>query len=548
MKFLTTLLICCFQLTLFAQFNVGDVSMNFGSEITAEDGEIVHIAGESDNVTYALAKKKKNYFIQTFRVDNQDFITDKEIELEKIGKNKVTLEDFAVVNGSVYVFASYYDKSNKQQKFVAYPVASNLSLGAPKTVLTAKVEKKNQPGGFIFKPSYNEEHYMVTYINFYTKDEKMTYEFTLLDGDLKSVKDDKVTLQFEDRKDLHFSLDDITVNRNGDIFIVVSDSYRDKKKKTTFTNLELHAYYAANNHQREVLSVDFKGKKVVNCDAMYTNDGKLQLIGFYSDLRKSGRSDWRIEGIFNVTVNTNNNTVSKEVFNKFTFETKKKLIGERRAKKGKDLSPNYRNTHFIERDNGGVIVLSEYYLTLVGRSSGIGPLAFTPITYITNEIIVTALDAEGNLDWSNVVPKEQQVTVTQFSIGLIAFGGNGNFAVGAGAFFPIAILGEGPEYLSSIPMYDNGKLSLLVNDDPKNIGITDIDDVKKVRNVKKMIPVLFSFDDANGKMTRQDPEEFEKKQLVVRPYVNYRVGQKQYIIYASNKEGKRLGLLSIDTN
>jgi len=516
MKFLTTLLICCFQLTLFAQFNVGDVAMNFGSEITAEDGEIVHIAGESDNITYALAKKNKNYYIQTFQAANQDFITDKEIELEKIGKNKVTLEDLSVVNGSVYVFASYYDKSNKQQKFVAYPVASNLTLGAPKTVLTAKVEKKKQPGGFIFKPSYNDEHYMVTYINFYNKEETMTYEFTLLDGDLNSVKNDKVTLTFEDKKDLHFSLDDITVNRNGDIFIVVSDSYRDKKKKTTFTN------------------------------AMYTTDGTLQLIGFYSDLRKSGRSDWRIEGIFNVTVNTNDNSVSKEVFNEFTFETKKKLIGERRAKKGKDLLPHYRNTHFIERDNGGVIVLSEYYLTVVGSTSGIGPLAFTPITYITNEIIVTALDAEGNLDWSNVVPKEQQVTVTQFSLGFIGIVGNGNFAVGAGAFFPIAILGEGPEYLSSIPMYDTGKLSLLVNDDPKNIGITAIDDVKKVRNIKKMIPVLFSFDDTTGKMTREDPEEFEKKQLVVRPYVNYRVGQKQYIIYASNKEGKHLGLLSAD--
>lgn len=546
MKFLITLLICCFQLTLFAQLNVGDVSMSFGSEITAEDGEIVHIAGESDDVTYALAKKKKTYFIQTFNAANQDFITDKEINLEKIGKNKVTLEDLSVVNGSIYVFASYYDKANKAKKFIAYPVNPNLSLGVPKTVLTAKVDKKKQPGGFIFKPSYNEEHYMVTYVNFYDKEEKMTYEFTLLDENLKSVRNDKVTLQFEDRKDLYFSLDDITVNRNGDVFIIVSDSYRDKKKKTTFTNLELHAYYAANDYEKKVLSVDFNGKKVVNCNAMFTRDGTLQLIGFYSDLRKSGRSDWRIEGVFNVTVNTNDNTVSKEVFNEFTFETKKKLIGERKAKKGKDLSPYYRNTHFIERDNGGVIILSEYYLTVIGSSSGIGPLAFTPITYITNEIIVTALDAEGNLDWSNVVPKEQQVTVTQFSIGLIAFGGNGNFVVGAGVFFPIAILGEGPEYLSSIPMYSNGELSILVNDDPKNIGITDIDDVKKVRNIKKMIPVLFSFDDSNGKMTRQDPEEFEKRQLVVRPYVNYRVGEKQYIIYASNKEGKRLGLLSIN--
>jgi hypothetical protein len=189
-------------------------------------------------------------------------------------------------------------------------------------------------------------------------------------------------------------------------------------------------------------------------------------------------------------------------------------------------------------------VLSEWYTREIGRTSG-GLISFTPIIYNTNEIIVTALDANGRLEWSNVLPKEQMVSVVQMSLGLFTGGSNGSVSVGVGVMFPLSVLGEGPEFLSSIPLYENGKLSLLVNDDPKNIGITDMDDVRKVGNVKKMIPVLFVFDDATGKMERFDPTEFEKRQLVVRPGVTYKRGPGEYLIFATNKESKQLGKLIV---
>ena len=87
---------------------------------------------------------------------------------------------------------------------------------------------------------------------------------------------------------------------------------------------------------------------------------------------------------------------------------------------------------------------------------------------------------------------------------------------------------------------------MLVNDDPKNIGITEIDDVKKVRNVKKMIPVAFSFDEATGELTRTDPKEFEKKQIVVRPGTTYRKSSNEIIIYGGKKEGNSLGELILN--
>ena len=79
----------------------------------------------------------------------------------------------------------------------------------------------------------------------------------------------------------------------------------------------------------------------------------------------------------------------------------------------------------------------------------------------------------------------------------------------------------------------------------RNIGTTDIDDVKKVRNINKMIPVAFSFDEKTGEMTRTDPTDFEKKQIVVRPAVHYEKTDKTYIIYGGNNKGNSLGEMII---
>lgn len=545
LKLLSFAFLCTSMFSL-AQLNVGNVSMNFGKEVTAKKGTVVQIAGEIDGITYALATKKKMYYIETFDSASQDYLKSKQIELNKINKAKVTIEDLAVIEDKIYVFANYYDKKSNQHIFAAYEVNKNLTLGPVKTVMAVDAEKRSKRGQYFFESSYDGSKYLLMHVNINSRKEQLRYDINLIDKDLNVVHEDYSEHEFEDRKDLEFSLDDFEVNEHGDIFIVLSDSWRNKKKKTTETNLNVHAYYSSKNYERENINIDLKGKKVLNCNVINTLDGRLQLIGFYSDLRRNGKSEWRIEGIFDVALNTTDNTIVNEVFNKFTFDVKKKLIGERKAKKGKDLAPFYRNTHLIERDNGGVIVLSEWYIRSVGRTSGIGPLAFTPVTYQTNEIIVTALDANGNLEWSNVLPKEQLVSVTQMSLGLFSGGSNGSVSVGVGVMFPLAVLGEGPEYLSSIPLYENGKLTLLVNDDPKNIGITDIDDVRKVRNIKKMIPVLFTFDDATGKMERKDPTEFEKRQLVVRPGVTYKRGPGEYLIFATNKESKQLGELTID--
>lgn len=550
MKQFTFLIFFLIFTTTYAQLNVGNVSLDFGEDISKVDGSIIRIAGIKNGTIYALSKKNKKFLLQTFDADSKANKGSLSLKLDKLEGSKLTIKDVVVIGQRVYVMASYYVKSTKHNKFVALEVAEDLSLGKPITLLSVEVSNRRNKGIFLFEPSYDEFNYMVTNVRVVEKKELLTYEFALLDESMNTVTNGKHTENFQDRKDLLFDFTDYGVNEKGDVFIALSDSYRDKKSKTTRNSISLHTYYADKGYTKDIVKIDLVGKKVVNCDLIYTSNNTLQLVGFYSKLKKSGRVDAGIQGIFDISVNTADNTVNKKTFNDFTLKTKTKLIGKRKASKGKDLLPFYRNTHLVEREKGGVIVLSEYYQAVEGKSSGTGvpglSIEFTPITYTTNEIIVTALNADGTLAWSNVIPKEQQLTITTVKAGFTFSGSGGNVSVSAGILFPLGTLGDGPEYLSSTPLYKDGKLTVMINDDPKNIGITDMDDVKKVRKIKKMIPVAFEFDDATGKMNRVDPVDFEKKQIVLRPGVTYSLGDGQHIIYGSNRAETRLGVLSIE--
>jgi hypothetical protein len=278
---------------------------------------------------------------------------------------------------------------------------------------------------------------------------------------------------------------------------------------------------------------------------MSTNKNTLQLVGFFSSVRDNGKANKELKGVYNATINLATNTNDNLKFNEFDYATKVKLLGERKAKKGRDVKPLYNITNIIEKNDGGLIVLSELQFIYVGQSSGIGPLAFTPVTYTKNEIIVTCLKPDGSLDWSNVIAKEQSATVTTMSLAFGLGGGSGSFSVGGALVIPLAQMGKGPEYLGSIPIYKNGVLNVIFNDNVKNKGITDIEKIKSLGNYNNAVPTLFIFDD-KGAITRKDPEEAIKNELVIRPGIYERISQNELIIYSSRKKQDKLGRLILE--
>jgi len=536
------------SISLNAQNKIDKINMTYGEELPDDKQKIVKIIGEHNNKIYALGfKGKEDYFLKVFESSTMKIISSNPIIIPQISDREIDFEDVFLLNGKLYAIGSVYNKKDKIFNLVGSEISEKGIISSKSvTLFNATVAKKSERGGFYFKQSQDEGAILIMHASKFPKEDAVKYDIKLFDENLTTLFSNEEKVTFDDsKKDFEFTISDFELNFQDDIFLVINESYRDSKKKEKVEKFQVHIFKRANGYKKEVVDINFKDKEIINCKMMSTNKNTLLLAGFYSSVRENGKANKELKGIYNATINLANNVNENLKFNEFDYETKVKLIGERRAKKGKDVKPLYSITHIIEKNDGGLIVLSEYQLVYVGQSSGIGPLAFTPVTYTKNEIIITCLKPDGSLDWSNVLPKEQSAAVTTLSLAFSFASGNGNFAVGGSMMIPLAQMGKGPEYLGAIPIYKNGVLNIIFNDNVKNKGITNIEEIKSLGNYNNAVPSLFIFDE-KGAITRKDPEEVIKNELVLRPGIYYRKSDNELIIYSSRKKLDKLGRLILE--
>lgn len=531
-----------------AQNKIDKITMSYGQELPEDKQKIVKMIGEHNNKIYALGfKEKDDYFLKVFESSTMKIISSNPLIIPQISDREVDFEDVFLLNGKLYAIGSVYNKKDKIFNLVGSEISEKGIISSTSvTLFNASVAKKSERGSFYFKQSQDEGALLIMHASKFPKEDAVKYDIKLFDENLKVLFSNEEKVVFDDsRKDFEFTISDFELNFQDDVFLVINESYRDSKKKEKVEKFQVQIFKRANSYRKEVVDINFKDKEIINCKMLSTNKNTLLLTGFYSSVRENGKANRELKGIYSATINLANNANDNLKFNEFDYATKVKLLGERRAKKGRDVKPLYNITHIIEKNDGGLIVLSEYQLVYVGASSGIGPLAFTPITYTKNEIIVTCLKPDGSLDWSNVLPKEQSAAVTTLSFAFSFVGGNGNFAVGGSMVIPLTQMGKGPEYLGAIPLYKNGVLNIIFNDNVKNKGITDIEEIKSLGNYNNAVPSLFIFDD-KGQITRKDPEEVIKNELVLRPGIYYRKNEKELIIYSSRRKQDKLGRLILE--
>ncbi len=541
--FLGFIFFVCSGISLNAQNKIDKINMTYGEEITDDSGKIVRIIGEANNKIYTLVLKgKSDYFLKIFDSAAMKQIALNPIVLPELNDKDLDFEDIVLMNDKLYVIGSVFHRKEKKFTLVGIPVSEKGILGKDMiTMFESIVARSADRGGFYFRKSPDDQMLLVMHTALFEKEDAMKYEIKLFDQAMKATfsTEDKVSYD-DNKKDYQFTISDFDVNNKDDVFLVVNEGYRDKKKKEKVEKVELHIFKQANSYKKEVVKIDIIDKEIINCRMLATAKNDVKLTGFFSSVRDNGKANKELKGVYNITVNLKNNTTENIMFNEFDMPTKIKLLGERRANKGKDVKPLYNIQSVVEKNDGGLIVISEYRMIYVGQKQGIGPFGLQPITYTANEMIVNCLKPDGSLEWSNVVAKEQSASVTVASFNLFSGGSNGSFNVDVAMSIPLTVMGRGPEYLSAIPIYKNGQLNILFNDNVKNKGITDIEKIKSMGNYNNAVPTLFVFDD-KGNITRKDPEEVIKNELVIRPGIYYRKTDNEYLIYASRKSKDKIG-------
>lgn len=534
---------------LHAQYKLENVSIAYGEELPDDKQKLVKIIGEANGKIYGLGMRKDDYFLKIFESGSMKLLASKPIVLPNLNDKEVEFEDLYLFNGKLYAIGSVYNKKEKVYNLVGSPLSEEGKLSTEGTVLfKVDVERKSERGSFYFRTTQDGSGLLVMHAVKLKKEDAVKYEIKLFDDNLVSVFSTSEKVNYDDNhKDYEFYIPNFEVALNDDVFVVINEGWRDKKNKERVERFEVHAYKSANGYKKEVINIGIKDKSLINCEIVPSGN-TLHLMGFYAGVKENGKANAELKGVYAATVNLATNQPDNVKFNDFDLATKTKLIGERRAKKGKDVPPLYNITYVVGREDGGMIMISEYQTVQNGGTTGLAiggvGVGATTIVYNKNEIIVTSLAPDGSHEWSNVLPKSQAAGVTTFSAGL-GFGAVGNgFSVGGAISIPFAQMGSGPEYLGAIPIYRNGELSILINDNIKNKGITEIEEIRAMGNFNNAVPSLFIFD-KKGNMVRKDPEEAIKKELVLRPGVVFRVDDNHFIIYAARKDQDKLGRMTL---
>ncbi|OIQ21300.1 MAG: hypothetical protein BM557_03350 [Flavobacterium sp. MedPE-SWcel] len=150
LKVLSVAILFLFSLTsVEAQNQLENVSLTYGEELPDDSQKIVKIIGEANNKIYALAIKKKKFFLKIFESGSMKQVASNRIELPNMKKKDVDFEDIFLINGNIYAIGSVYDRKAKQFKLLGASVSESGIVNKNGTILfESKVAKKKYKGSF----------------------------------------------------------------------------------------------------------------------------------------------------------------------------------------------------------------------------------------------------------------------------------------------------------------------------------------------------------------------------------------------------------------
>lgn len=270
------------------------------------------------------------------------------------------------------------------------------------TLLDTTVEKKSalfsgqnkRQTNFSISP--NNKFIAITTDN--VKKNSNSYDVHLFDAKTLSQL---FTKGYYSNEEKYYSSSDMIVDNNGTVFSIGKEYFKGRRERKK----------AKANYSYVITKID--NNKIVNGKVELTEDeyiknislsfykDNLRLIGYYSQDKVFG-----IKGVSQFSVDKNSLSIldkKKEPLPAKVFED---LYGYRNAKNKKDSElTSFSLDYILEDDNGNTFLIAEeFYVVQVYVSNGMNG-GYYMTTYHYDDILITKLDADGNLKWGRSIFK-----------------------------------------------------------------------------------------------------------------------------------------------
>lgn len=555
-------------ITLSITVNAQTANITWGDEFKLKKGstdlEVMH----TDNTGVYVKESHfalKSYFVIGATVRESATLTKLDKDLKEAYSNNFNkelkgkeYESFFFLKNKLFLLATDYSKKEKTLTLFAAEIdKASGELSGEFTEVTSW-QKDDKKEDISFKATYNADSSKMVLVSTIEGREKNNYEVRQFDDNMKALgKPVAISNEFDPKT---FQLEDVVYTSAGNVVLIGREyEYQEgKKKKNKYLDFKNYSIRIYNNDGKQIKEINttINAKWLVSTKIMQLPAKELVLAAFYSD-EKRGRE---INGMLVQRINPQTgdiistsqkdintamiSTVEDDNADDDDDESKKERKEREKLEKIQNeedgFSKYMRFRNFIYTADKGLIILAEKYNTYTYTTttyqpgSGTMPGRWTTTTYQVYEcgdIMMSKIDAAGNIGWLNIAPKQQREVIqtssgssTGLSFSFFRGGFNWPFYAGYGVLPGI------------------NSLNIIFNDHKKNDNVLQLGQkVKKISYFRKSECFAINLNTITGKYTRSNL--FSNRDVpTAMPRLSSVLGRDMYLI---GKEDRILGKTKI---
>ncbi len=428
-------MLCIFGLS-HAQY-VGDseLSINVGAPYRVIDA---HWKGYYfvDGHMVALKKQKKALMIQTYDLNR---LTQKTVNAMALPKNAV-YESNILFGNKLYVMYSVYNRSNESEQLYAREVntATGRWTGAPKRLIatrgkvtganiqTAMGFSRKVVDKFDFYHSADSTKLVVQYRRApEVRNDAKSFDLIgmyVFDTDFNEIWGDEVKMPYTEKK---MDIMDFSVNSEGTAYIlakVYSDNTTKNKKSRDSEDPNYHIELIVKDADSRTLAqseIHLENMFIRGVWLYESPTHEMILAGFYN---KQDRAN--ADGVFYAKLDADGEldqietfAIPDEILNQNEHKKTVKKNDKRADKGVNNAFANLRLRKIIFDADGSVTIVGEQYYVVAHTHTDANGNTYTSYTYYYNDLLVTRINPEGEMEWMRKLAKSQTGSSSVGSMG-----------------------------------------------------------------------------------------------------------------------------------
>ena len=429
---------------------------------------------------------------------NMNVLVEKELPIQE---SNAKLKGFEKYGANIFFLYEAYNRENKTTSVYALKVdEKTLHTSGKSTLGTYESDSRYDQAEPSYKLSTDSSKILLFVEGPDRRKENKKFFIGVFDTNLKPIWKKDIELPVADR---FISVYDQDISNDGKVFVAIKhydkevtrQSVREDGAKIPSYTYKLMAYDGANTKGKEI-TFNLNNQYIQGTKLSYTRNGSITVAGLYKR-----KFNGNINGAFYATLDANSSEVKDPKMVPFTPEMitlvdKDNFGSDKSSDPG--LYPGFRIRHIMNRTNGSVDLVSEYYrLDVITSFNPTTNTTTTSYRYTYGDIINTNISSDGKAVFTRI-PKNQKLT-------------NSNIFLG---FYPI-VYGE--------------KLVLLYNDDKDNVERALDKKPDDVVNFKRSIFLAATLD-AKGNVSRQAVYSHLDEDYITIPTSVAKISDTKYLV------------------